>query len=85
MAPGPHHQASGEGGEEGWLSGRTRLDDSRLAFATLLFAASEHPKTIQELLGHATMSITLDTPTYAHPETLVFATARLGVMVEGQA
>jgi integrase len=32
--------------------------------ATLLFDKGTHPKLVQELLGHATVSITLDT--YSH-------------------
>ena len=32
--------------------------------ATLLLATGVHPKIVQELLGHATISITLDT--YSH-------------------
>jgi integrase len=64
---------------------RIRLHDLRHTFATLLFAANEHPKTVQELLGHSTISVTLDTYTHARPETLASATARLGAIIEGQA
>lgn len=38
-----------------------RLHDLRHTCATLLLAKGVHPKFVQELLGHATISITLDT------------------------
>jgi len=42
----------------------TRLYDLRHTCATLLLNASVHPKYVQELLGHASISLTLDT--YSH-------------------
>lgn len=41
-----------------------RLHDLRHTHATALLAAGEHPKVVQERLGHATVSITLDV--YSH-------------------
>ena len=41
-----------------------RLHDLRHTCATLLLGKGVHPKFVQELLGHATISITLDT--YSH-------------------
>ena len=41
-----------------------RLHDLRHTCATLLVGKGVHPKLVQELLGHATISITLDT--YSH-------------------
>jgi len=41
-----------------------RLHDLRHGWATLALAAGEHPKVVQERLGHANISITLDT--YSH-------------------
>ncbi len=38
--------------------------DLRHTCASLLFQRNVHPKFVQELLGHATISITLDT--YSH-------------------
>jgi integrase len=38
-----------------------RLHDLRHTCATLLLSKGVHPKLVQELLGHATISITLDT------------------------
>ena len=42
----------------------TRFHDLRHTCATLLLTQGVHPKFVQELLGHATISITLDT--YSH-------------------
>jgi len=41
-----------------------RLHDLRHTCATVLLMAGKHPKDVQELLGHASISITLDT--YPH-------------------
>jgi integrase len=41
-----------------------RFHDLRHTCATLLFARGAHPKLVQELLGHSTVGITLDT--YSH-------------------
>jgi len=46
------------------LPATTRFHDLRHTCATLLFMDGLHPKLVQELLGHATISITLDT--YSH-------------------
>lgn len=43
---------------------RDRLHDLRHTCATILLMAGKHPKFVQELLGHASISITLDT--YSH-------------------
>ena len=43
---------------------RVRLHDLRYTCATLLLIKGVHPKYVQELLGHANISITLDT--YSH-------------------
>jgi integrase len=37
------------------------LHDLRHTCATILLVAGKHPKYVQELLGHASISITLDT------------------------
>ena len=42
----------------------TRFHDLRHTHATLLLAAGTHPKVVQERLGHANISMTLDT--YSH-------------------
>lgn len=41
-----------------------RLHDLRHTCATILFKLGQHPKKVQKLLGHANISITLDT--YSH-------------------
>ncbi len=41
-----------------------RLHDLRHTCATILLMAGKHPKYVQELLGHVSISITLDT--YSH-------------------
>lgn len=43
---------------------QTRFHDLRHTCATLLFSKGAPPKHVQELLGHATVAITLDT--YSH-------------------
>jgi integrase len=43
---------------------KIRFHDLRHTCATLLLSKGKHPKFVQELLGHATVSITLDT--YGH-------------------
>ena len=41
-----------------------RFHDLRHTFATLMFSNGEHPKIVQEILGHAQITLTLDT--YSH-------------------
>ena len=50
--------------ERAGLSRTVRLHDLRHTCATLLLGKAVHPKIVQELLGHATIAITLDT--YSH-------------------
>jgi integrase len=55
-----------------WFEDRTRqlglpkirLHDLRHGWATMALASGVHPKVVQERLGHASISITLDT--YSH-------------------
>jgi integrase len=44
-----------------------RLHDLRHTRATLALRAGIHPKVVSECLGHATISITLDTYSHAIP------------------
>jgi len=44
-----------------------RFHDLRHTCATLLFQSNVHPKFVQELLGHATIAITLDTYSHVMP------------------
>jgi integrase len=46
---------------------RIRLHDLRHTHATLALQAGIHPKVVSERLGHATVSITLDTYSHAIP------------------
>ncbi len=46
------------------LPSSTRLYDLRHTCATLLLSRNVHPKYVQELLGHASIALTLDT--YSH-------------------
>jgi integrase len=43
---------------------KIRFHDLRHTCATILLMAGKHPKCVQELFGHASISITLDT--YSH-------------------
>ena len=45
-------------------TGSVRLHDLRHSFASLALANGEHPKVVSDILGHATISITLDL--YSH-------------------
>ena len=47
--------------ERAGLPRSVRLHDLRHTCATILLKAGKHPKFVQELLGHATISQTLDT------------------------
>lgn len=48
-------------------SPRIRLHDLRHTYATLALSVGVHPKTVSERLGHANISITLDTYSHAIP------------------
>jgi integrase len=62
-----------------------RLYDLRHTFATLWLESGEHPKILQEILGHSRISVTLDTyshVTYSHviPHMQRDAMGRFGKM-----
>jgi integrase len=46
-----------------------RFHDLRHTCATLLLSKGVYPKVVQELLGHATIAITLDTYSHVIPGT----------------
>jgi integrase len=50
--------------QQAGLPAKFRIHDLRHTCATILLQARKHPKYVQELLGHANISITLDT--YSH-------------------
>lgn len=56
---------------------RLRLYDLRHTCATLLLAAGEHPKVVSERLGHASVTLTLDTYSHVLPDMQDRATAKL--------
>ena len=58
-----------------------RFHDLRHTFATLMLQNGEHPKIVQEMLGHATIAITMDTYSHVLPNMQREAVARLGVLL----
>ena len=54
-----------------------RLYDLRHTCATLLLAANENPKIVSERLGHASVTMTLDTYSHVLPDMQEKATAKL--------
>ncbi|GAA2850307.1 site-specific integrase [Pseudonocardia halophobica] len=60
-----------------------RLHDLRHTHATILLLAGEHPKVVQERLGHATISITLDVYSHVIPTMQREAAARFAEAVYG--
>ena len=45
-----------------------RFHDLRHTCATIRFKMGQHPKHVQELLGHATITLTLDTYSHVLPD-----------------
>jgi len=62
-----------------------RLHDLRHTHATHLLEAGVHPKVVQERLGHATISMTLDTYSHAVPGMGRDAAAKVAALVLGGA
>ena len=58
-----------------------RLHDLRHTHATLALQAGAHPKVVGERLGHATVSITLDTFSHAIPALQEEAAALIAGLV----
>ena len=52
--------------------------------ATLLLAEGEHPKVVQELLGHAQVSITLDRYSHMTPRLMSNAAALMDRLLDGE-
>jgi integrase len=59
-----------------------RFHDLRHTFATLMLQNGEHPKVVQEMLGHASIAITLDTYSHVLPNMQQDAVNRLGALLE---
>lgn len=55
----------------------TNFHALRHTFATRLLETNEHPKVVQELLGHASITMTLDTYSHVMPELKKAAAAKL--------
>ena len=62
---------------------RIRLHDLRHTSATLALAAGVHAKVVQERLGHATISQTLDIYSHTTPSLHVGAAEQLAAIVDG--
>ncbi|WP_434578227.1 tyrosine-type recombinase/integrase [Thermoanaerobacterium thermosaccharolyticum] len=58
-----------------------RLYDLRHTCATLLLAAGENPKVVSERLGHASITLTLDTSSHVLPDMQKQATDKLEEML----
>lgn len=54
-----------------------RFHDLRHTAATLLLEAGEHPKVVQEMLGHSSITLTLDTYSHVLPSMQKEAAARM--------
>lgn len=59
-----------------------RLYDLRHSHATLLLAAGEHPKVVQERLGHSSIALTLDVYSHVIPAMQERATLLLDTLLE---
>ena len=57
-----------------------RLYDLRHTFATLWLESGEHPKILQEILGHSRISVTLDIYSHVIPHMQREAMSRFGHM-----
>jgi integrase len=55
---------------------------TRHTFATRLLEANEHPKVVQEMLGHASIVLTLDTYSHVLPEIKQAAAAKLDFLFQ---
>ena len=60
---------------------RVRFHDLRHSCASLLLAEGVHPKVVQEMLGHSTISVTMDTYSHTLPSMGAEAAERLGALL----
>jgi integrase len=67
--------------ERAGLPRATRFHDLRHTAATLLLAAGENPKVVQELLGHSNIAMTLGTYSHILPTMQRQAVDKLGAML----
>jgi len=61
---------------------KIKFHDLRHTYATRLFELGENPKTVQELLGHSNISITLDTYTHVLDEMKEKAVSKLNELYD---
>ncbi len=59
-----------------------RFHDLRHTAATLMLAGGEHPKVVQEMLGHSQISVTMDTYSHVLPTMQRQAVDRLGDLLK---
>ena len=60
-----------------------RLHDARHTFATLMLELGESPKTVQTMLGHSSVAITLDIYSHVSLELEKRAASRLNAALTG--
>ena len=65
------------------LPSNFRLYDLRHTCATLLLQANEHPKVVSERLGHASITLTLDTYSHVLPSMQQGASDKLERILYG--
>ncbi len=56
---------------------KIRFHDLRHSFATLMLTQGEHPKVVQEMLGHSNVALTLNTYSHVLPSMQESAASRL--------
>jgi integrase len=71
--------------ERAGLPTSIRVYDLRHTCATLLLQAEVHPKVVSERLGHASITLTLDTYTHVLPTMQRAATEKLDALINGDA
>jgi site-specific recombinase XerD len=59
-----------------------RFHDLRHTFAPLMFSNGEHPKIVQEIVGYAQITLTLDTYSHVLPSMQDGAVGRLGKLLD---
>lgn len=59
---------------------RVRFHDLRHTFATVLLSRGNHPKIVQEMLGHANISQTMDTYSHVLPNMQEGAVAAMNAV-----
>lgn len=60
---------------------KIRFHDLRHTYASLMLSANVHPKTVQEALGHSSISLTLDTYSHLLPSLQKEASEKMDVLL----